>query len=158
MRFVWIPRDQNTDADTLASRAVGMPQAPMQEGHAESWCPDPAYQADPEALAALPQTGAAIARFLSLSSPRFRDYLGLRTGGMDGYSRLRRDRLREIISLRHGPGAVAWLARALEDLEDSAYGKNALRWCARGLLPDLALKKASVDLEMANRFVRKKTG
>ena len=41
----------------------------------------------------------------------------------------------------------------MEALESSNedYVKNALKWTARGLKPNLALKKASVDMEMSNR-------
>lgn len=43
----------------------------------------------------------------------------------------------------------------LEDA-DSWYTDNALRWAARGLPPDMALKKASVDMEITANTANKK--
>lgn len=156
VRFVWVPRERNADADALASQAVGMPQAPVTDGQAEPWIMDETYVPDREALDALPVSGANIDAFLAKSDHRFRDFISLRTGGIDGYSRLSLDRLQEIITVRHGPTANEWLGRALDGAEESTYGKDALRCCARGLPPDLALKKASVNLEMAERALRSK--
>ena len=36
---------------------------------------------------------------------------------------------------------------------DQPYGRSVLRWAARGLTPPAALKKASVDTEIAQRHV-----
>lgn len=156
VRFVWIPREQNAEADALASKAVGMPQAASSEnGGVSPWTGDPDFEPDPKALAGIPDVPQAVARFLKIASPRFRDFLRLKTGGMDAFSRLPIERLRQIIQARHGPKAESWMMAALDGIEDSDYSKNALRWCARGLPPDLALKKASVDVEAKAKFLRR---
>jgi len=154
-RFVWIPRESNASADALASRAVGMPQAPLTAtGNAEPWGTDPGYEPDPAELVTLPAVPAVVSALLAKTPPRFRDFMQLRTGGASSYSRMKLERLQEAIRVRHGARAVAWLLDALDGDTQSAYAKSALRWCARGLPPDYALKKASVDLEMAGRYGR----
>jgi len=144
----WTPRAHNQEADALASRAVGLPQAPLTAAGVVLWKPDPAYAPAPAALARLPPAPPAVAGLLRCrTAPRFRDFMTLRVGGMDGYSTLRREALEPLVAVRFGPTAVVWLRAALADQLDSLYGLRAWRWCARGLPPDWALKKASVDSE-----------
>lgn len=147
----WTPREQNEVADALASRAVDMPQAPVDTDRVH-WSPDPEFVPDPEKLAGLPSLKCNLDRFLSRARPKFKDYLELRTGGFDGYSRIKTARALEIIGIRFGEGALEWIEEALGDTINTKYGRNALRWCARGLPPDMALKKASVDWEAENKF------
>ncbi|OGT89396.1 MAG: hypothetical protein A2286_05785 [Gammaproteobacteria bacterium RIFOXYA12_FULL_61_12] len=59
----------------------------------------------------------------------------------------------EAIAIRHGPDAVEWLDAALSHFADTRHATTAMRWCARGFAPAMALEKASVDAEMAGRFV-----
>ena len=150
----WVPRESNKIADALASRATGMPQAPTESDKVQ-WKPDPDFAPDPEQLANLPTLKCDMKRFLANPNPKFKDFLQLRSGGMDGYSRLGVDKALEIVNVRFGNKALEWIKESLEEAIDSAYGKNALRWCARGLPPDMALKKASVDLEAVSKFAKK---
>lgn len=147
----WAPREQNADADALASRACGMPQAPMSRNGAVGFAPAAGFAPSPEALRGLPPAPACLRRFLALGKRGFGDFFALKTGGIDGYSRMSEEECRDAIEVRHGPGSFGWLRDALGERLGESYGKAALRWCARGLPPDLALKKASVDTEVALR-------
>ncbi|WP_196799502.1 ribonuclease HI family protein [Verrucomicrobium sp. 3C] len=153
VRFVWIPREQNTEADALASQACGIPQAPITERGVEVW-----KDASSRAASVPEDAHPGLKRFLSLSDPRFRDYAKLRVGGRDAVSRLKTERLIDAIRDRHGPKAASWIEAALRDGVEEPFGKTALRWCARGLPPDKALKKAAVDKEMAELAKRGRSG
>lgn len=143
VRLEWVSRVYNFDADALASRAVGMPQAPLAAEGAIPWVPRPPAETSVE----LPAVPASVTRLMRRRSPKFRDFLSLRVGGTDTFSRLAPEDLRSVIEARHGAGAWDWLEAALMDATDR-YARSACRWAARGLSPDLALKKASVDKEM----------
>jgi len=152
--ILWTSRESNKEADALASKGAGTPQAPTREEY-EGWSPDPEFVPDSAALSKLPEGPQGIKNLLAKNEPKFKDFLQLKVGGRDGYSNLSPDSLMEIVRTRHGDKAVEWIQKALEEAISSSYGKNALRWCARGLSPDLALKKASVDLEARKKFQKK---
>lgn len=154
----WVPRERNTVADALASRASGMPQAPLGGDAPLQWRLKAGFVPDDSLLSKLPSVDEQIPEFMAIANPRFADYMRLRTGGRDGYSAMKTPRLREVITIRHGADAVEWIDAALAQFEDTRYATTAMRWCARGLAPDMALKKASVDAEMAGRFVGNKKG
>lgn len=145
----WVSRVHNAEADALASRAAGMPQAPLGGEQAIGWQACAGYLPEASALAALPAGPPSVKALLRAGTPKFGDFIKLKTGGADGYSRMPLETCKAAIGLRHGPGAVAWLVEALGTQETGSFGKSAIKWCARGLPPDLALKKASVDVEMA---------
>lgn len=71
----------------------------------------------------------------------FRELESLKVHGTDSYSYLSDDELKKIISIRFGDGVVLWLEK-MTITSDVEFRKNALRWTARGLFPNLALKKA----------------
>jgi ribonuclease HI len=153
VRFVWIPRKQNAEADALASQACGMPQAPITERGVKGW-----KDASSRAASVPEDAHPGLKRFLSLSEPRFRDYAKLRVGGRDAVSQLKSDRLIDAIRDQHGPKAASWLEAALQGGIQDPFSKTALRWCARGLPPDKALKKAAVDKEMAEVAKKRRGG
>ena len=150
---VWIPRKGNGIADGLASAAVGMPQTVLSAtGEETAW-----VAVAPRDDATLPPLSdplrQALIRFRVLREPRFADFLALKTGGRDPYSRLSVAALTEAVTGRWGEASLTWLRQALDETFDQPYGRTVLRWAARGLTPPAALKKASVDTEMAQRHI-----
>jgi len=160
--FKWIPRSENKFADALASKAAGMSVARIANHYTEldEWKPDLYFTANQRKLEKLaplnPSCAREIERLLFLGDQaKFGDYARLKSGGMDGYSKADIEMLKNCIAIRHGPNAVPWMTDTLEDA-DPVYAINALRWAARGLPPDMALKKASVDAEMAANTANKR--
>lgn len=147
--FSWQPRSHNKQADALASRAAGMPQAPVRDGEVALWT------GEEKAAPNLPPVGNACAGTIASlrrkgDYARFRDYAALRVGGHDRYSRAGDEDLRLWAATRWGEDAVTWLEGAMgADGLASPRGRTTLRWVARGLPPDMALKKVSVDTEIA---------
>jgi ribonuclease HI len=157
INFRWIPREQNGEADALASSAASMPMAHIKENSIEFWKRDPDHIPD---LTDLPKTKTEchkqIVKLLDLGpNARFRDFRNLKTHGIDKYSRLKVNSLLKIIAQRYGSSTVEWLENTLGGFEDD-YSRKVLKWCARGLEPDLALKKVSVEQEVASNFISKK--
>ncbi len=154
VKFEWVPRDKNPIADALASSAIGMPQASSDESGVVLWDSVALEEPDQKQLVELPVARCAkdLARFYNSSKEaKFAEFMVLKPGGVDSYSKQSRESLVEIIGVRYGKQALNWLETALREAEE-AYALNALRWAARGLRPDLALKKAAVDVEVsANR-------
>lgn len=150
VKFQWISREQNKHADALASAAAGMPQAVIKDNRVVSWQTN--YIPDDEEIKKLPQVNPDCHRVLNKlinlgDRAKFGDFIKLKTSGMDKYSRASVDKLAEIAAQRFGPDTIEWLQSATGGF-DEEYGKTALRWVARGLPPDMALKKVSVDMEV----------
>ena len=89
-----------------------------------------------------PGCANAIRNFCSLQSPRFRDYMDLKTGGMDDWSNATISKLKEHV----GEKAVSAVRAYLQDERDV---KTALRWRCRGLPLSDCIRKVFVDLEVA---------
>lgn len=160
--FEWIPRSENKFADTLASKAAGMPVARIINHYTglDEWKPDLYFTPDEREFEKLPPLNPSCAReierlLLLGDKAKFGDYIRLKSGGMDEYSKADIEALKKYITIRHGPKAVPWIMDTLEDA-NPAYAANALRWAARGLPPDMALKKASMDMEMVSNVNNKK--
>lgn len=150
VEFQWVPREQNKQADALASKAAGMPQAVSKENQIITWQTN--YLPEDAQIEQLPQVNPdcrrELARLINLGDrAKFGDFTRLKTGGLDKYSKAGVDILTEYATQRFGPDAVRWLQEATGGFGE-AYGKTTLRWVARGLPPDMALKKVSVDLEV----------
>jgi ribonuclease HI len=77
-------------------------------------------------------------------SPGFKDFAGLRVGGLDPFSRIRIEDLKE----QAGENAAAIVLKELPEIRHQA---SALRWMLRGLAADLAVKKVKVDIELGNK-------
>ena len=157
--FVWVPREQNVEADALASKAVGHHQAVITDDFKiVKWEEDVNFVPDEDLLFEIPNCNPEcekrILEISQLQDLKFKDFISLKSGN-DSYSRMKEERLFRCIEIRFGKSTVQWLKDALIDL-DSPYSKKVLRWVARGLNPDLALKKVSVDEEMSSRFLKKK--
>lgn len=85
---------------------------------------------------------AAIAQLNQNAAPGFRDFAGLRTGGIDAFSKIPIATLEE----RAGSEVVALVAQALDDEKSQA---TALRWALRGLGAKRAIRKVQVDAEIS---------
>lgn len=162
VEFRWIPRSENKFADALASKAAGMPAARVSNNYTEieEWMGDVYFTPNLRKIESLPPVNPSCAieidRLIHLGKKaKFKDYIRLKTDGTDEYSKADYEMLKKYITIRHGPKAVYWLIDVLVDASPS-YAANALRWAARGLPPDMALKKASVDMEMAANLNNKK--
>lgn len=159
VRFVWVPRESNKVADAFASKAVGTPQAVIINNQVIQWQPDPKFVPNNDLTNALPEPKPACASGISklkkMRNPKFKDFLVIKSDGLDKYSRLSVDKLTEIVGVRFGGSSVVWLEEVVGVFE-SDYGKKVLKWVARGLPPDLALKKVSVDMEVAANAGKKK--
>ncbi|WP_279146672.1 MULTISPECIES: ribonuclease HI family protein [Clostridium] len=170
--FTWVKRSSNTAADKLASTALKIPQADVEQqvNNAEeyddvvetvpSWQADNNFIPDESLLADLPavneECGKEINQLIQLKDKtKFKDYAKLKTHGIDNYSRKKTEELYKIIEVRFGPNTVQWLKNILGE-EGNNYSKSILKWVARGLTPDLALKKASVDAEVTANAIKAK--
>ena len=80
------------------------------------------------------------------SSRRFKDYMNLKTYGLDKFSRMKLADIEEL--LRNKDIELAKLA--FEYDEKSML--SALRWCCRGLLIDDAIRKVKTDLEVVSNI------
>lgn len=143
-RIMWIAREENSQADRLANTAMdssmGIVEVPEEEAELlrENIRPD---------IAALNQLG---------KKAGFSDLRKLRVGGMDEYSKASREVLKVLIPSFEGL-ELAFLARVkadpaaktLGDVEAQKLTIAALRWVARGLKGELAIRKVLIDHESA---------
>ena len=74
---------------------------------------------------------------------KFKDFANLKTYGMDGFSRMKEDKLKELI----GEEAVKKVISELAD--DVKMQNSAYKWIARGLRPNLAIRKVKIDAEIS---------
>ena len=86
----------------------------------------------------------AILAFGKIKKPSFKNFVALRTGGMDSWSRKKLDAIREKIE-----NADEAYAICLANLGDEKNAMTALRWYCRGLPLDDCIHKVRVDLEVA---------
>nr|WP_278279281.1 ribonuclease HI family protein [Syntrophomonas palmitatica] len=153
----WVSRNQNSEADALASKAAGTPQAVIKNNKVVTW--ESNYIPDSEALRMLPgllgSCADGIRKLVSMKeNAKFKNFKDLRIGGIDQYSHAKVEFLIQCAAVRFGDHAVDWLKEAVESF-DTEYGKKALRWVARGLPPDMALKKVAVDMEVKANSTKK---
>ena len=149
--FKWIPRDENKLADALASLAVGMPMAVINPDMTfDFWDTDsfPSNNRTENLPAAHPDCNETILRLNTSEKIKFADFTGLKTFGIDSYSQMGEAELQQCIEDRFSKETLEWAIKVLAGAEYS-YRLSALKWMARGLNPDLALKKVSVDKELS---------
>lgn len=89
----------------------------------------------------------AISKFYSIkaSKRRFKDYIALKTYGIDKFSRMKLDKLEELLKVKD-------VELAKSAFDDEKLVLSVLRWCCRGLLIDDAIRKVKTDLEVANNI------
>lgn len=152
--FKWVRRQFNKVADHLASSAINQSQGVFIDGEFIEWNEvatmgniieiDKLPKVKENCLISIKQANCNDADL------RFGDFINLKSGGRDEYSCLSENELFNIISIRFGEEVVFWLEKALESSEER-FKQDAIRWTARGLYPNLALKKAAVNREMEDK-------
>jgi ribonuclease HI len=135
--FRWIPRNENSIADRLA-----MP------GDAPARPAERRVIADVNTSGTSPGLRVQINQLNTHPSPGFKDFAGLKVGGLDPFSRIRIEDLIE----QAGENAAALVQKELP--QDARYRASALRWMLRGLAADLAIRKVKVDIELGNKRVK----
>lgn len=159
-QIAWIRREENAEADRIANeemdRQLGVIRLP-----------------DPEPLPSLAVTETADGKplrpdILKLNrmgvQVGFGDLMKLKVGGADAWSRASLNVLSESLE-NYEELCVMFKARLdhdqlSSDLPAAAKDKlllNALRWSARGLQGELALRKVLVDLEITNKMRAKRS-
>ncbi len=161
----WIPREKNSIADGLANAAMDsyaglepiLPEAALKVPASKPEPPAPtAGEAGPRAdIQAVNALGAKAS---------FKDLTRLKVGGLDGHSRASMlelqqrfpdfERLQLMLDQRLDQ-TPALQGTAAKDREKLLI--NVLRWMARGLLPELSVKKAVFDLELQQNFRKGKS-
>lgn len=151
LNFSWVAEEDNFAAKALAYKSANMPFAVV-----ENNCIVPLEQEfqsaiSQEQLTKLPEINAKTSEDITrLNGEKYvspSELISLMTNGMDKYSRAKNNDLLKFIELRFGTETRDYVMRALGDL-DSTYSKNALKWIARGLRPDLAFRKAAIEIEI----------
>ena len=150
--FKWVKRDQNKKADSLASKASHMPQPHSQsiikKDNIVQFKSNPEYVLEKSLFNNLPTCNCSkdIIRINNLGDKiRLKDLINLKSKGIDGYSRKDIDYLKECVEIRFGKENVIWLEQIVGNT--SKYATSVFKWTARGLFPDLALKKVYIDVE-----------
>ncbi len=160
----WLRRESNSEADRVANETMD-----RHLGVEKILLPD--LEIAPLTIEVPPAPGenrppvrADIHKLNQLGAKAsFADFRSLKVGGMDAYSRASLSALSEMIP-KFEELNEAFIARlkadrntkALSDQEMDKLHINALRWSARGLLGELAVKKVLVDLEVSNNIRGKK--
>ena len=89
----------------------------------------------------------AISKFKKKCKPRFRDFVELKSFGQDKYSRLKEDKLKEILGED--------VCREIREKVNAPEGyMPALKWAARGLSAEDAAHKANVDLDVSRNCIK----
>lgn len=89
----------------------------------------------------------AIERFYSQKSSKrgFKDFINLKTYGLDKFSRMKLDKIEGILRAKD-------IELAKSAFDDEKLVLSTLRWCCRGLLIEDAIRKVKTDLEVANNM------
>jgi ribonuclease HI len=143
LAIVWNAREHNTAADMLARG-----ESPPDQGSDVS--ADDRYLHDDLQAGLSAAVVGAIERINQHPAPGFKDLAGLRTGGIDPYSKLALDALQ----VRAGAEAAELIRQAFHDPKVQA---TALRWALRGLGVRRAIRKVQVDAEISTRSQRQTT-
>ena len=158
----WIPRESNSEADRVANETMDRHQG--LEPLIKVPTLEKAKTAELSQTPAPAGLRADIHRINELASKvSFKDLSGLKVGGMDAFSRSTLDALQGLIAdfASVKAGFMAKIAgdrntQNLADLDQDKLLINALRWSARGLHTDLAIRKVLVDLEVSSNIRGKK--
>lgn len=165
----WVRREQNSEADRVANQ--------MMDSHS-GMSPIPSFEktvaakaeAKEKAKAAMvpAEPGAIRPDIQKLNNlaekASFKDFSALKVGGMDQYSRSNPEALQGLLP-NFDELSAAFMQRSKSDknsqdmpeIDRTKLVINALRWTARGLNPELAIRKVLVDLEVTNNIRNKKT-
>lgn len=103
------------------------------------------YTSDKEGVKINKKCENAIHRLMKNKNPKFKDFLELKTFGMDGFSRMSKEHLSPMI-------APEEIARIKGEFEDDKLVLEAMRWKARGLSSDYAIRKVKTNLEITKNY------
>lgn len=126
-RFHWINREENTEADALASRAIG-----ADRGWVDSIGAQDLREAASGSIEQRPDVQEGTDHGEAPAS-----------GNSEKPDELTIEEAFTVIENRHGQTALSELLEALGPQFDSRYGLTVIRWCADGLTPDDALARAA---------------
>lgn len=149
--FLWIPEKNNFFAKALAYKAINMPIALIENNDILPWEEDLNYAVKEEDIISLPeinlQTKYQISYLNNSNDINATELISLMTNGIDKYSRAKTDDILKYVAIRFGNSTKEYLIKVLGDL-NRTYSKNVLRWTARGLKPNIAFRKAAIELEI----------
>ncbi|MBN2111111.1 MAG: ribonuclease HI family protein [Methanosarcinaceae archaeon] len=146
VRYRWVPRNENTDADRLAMPAAKQGSVSQQAKPGER-----KVIADTNTAPITVQLRLRINELNTQPSPGFRSFAQLKVGGRDSFSGMDIEELRE----RAGREATSLAKKEFPDmLQDQA---SALRWMLRGLAADLAIRKVKVDAQISKGMRKSRT-
>lgn len=156
VQFNWINRAENSYADALACHAINVPNAcvDIENKQITFWKEDLSFFPELDLLETIPITKDittnAIIEINMKNNVGFKECIKLKTAGLDNYSKLKLDELKKIVQIRFGERTIAFLEETMRNA-DNEYVISVYRWIARGLKPDAAFKKVSVDRELYNK-------
>ena len=158
VRFSWVKGHANTKynerCDELASEAI----------ESDTYIPDTGYRGSkavyssnagntvPEEISGkhreipedqlTPEGYTSIKRFLSIRKPSFKDYANLKTFGLDKFSRMKEEAMKEEIEEE----IIEVIAQELPEPKEAV---KAMRWYMRGLTVEQSIHKVKVDAEIS---------
>lgn len=145
--FQWTTVKKNKMADALALKAVGTPNALIHiDGRIEYW----KNQDIPMHIKGIPDTPKEIKLKIIDMNKRtnfsYKDCLGLEVKENDPFNTLKQKKLKEYICLRYGKDLAEYIEAVLETAHEG-YRVSSYKWIARGLNPNAAFKRTSIEME-----------
>lgn len=157
IKFSWISHEKNKMACALAAKGAKMPVAYFQDGIMVEWNSNLCNYISETDVEGLPDvninTMQQIRKLNKSEKLSISNVFSLMSFGIDKYSRAKINELLNFIQIRFDDYTREYLIRTLEDLS-CTYSKNVLRWVARGLNPNLAFIKATLEAEIKEATVK----
>lgn len=151
LEFSWIPNERNKMACALAAKGAKMPIAYFENDIMIEWDSSLSNYISKEGLEKLPEINTNTKNQIQIlnnsKKPSISNIFSLMSFGIDKYSRAKINELLNYIQIRFDDYTKEYLIRTLEDI-NCTYSKNVLRWVARGLNPNIAFIKATLESEI----------
>lgn len=151
IEFSWIPNERNKMACALAAKGARMPIAYFENEIMVEWNCSVSNSVSKESFEKLPEVNTNTRNQIQIlnnsKKPSISNVFSLMSFGIDKYSRAKINELLNYIQIRFDDYTKEYLIRTLEDI-NCTYSKNVLRWVARGLNPNLAFIKATLEFEI----------
>lgn len=151
IEFSWIPNERNKMACALAAKGARMPIAYFENETMVEWNSSVSNSISKESVEKLPEVNTNTKNQIEILNnskvPNISNIFSLMSFGIDKYSRVKINELLNYIQIRFDDYTKEYLIRTLEDI-NCTYSKNVLRWVARGLNPNLAFIKATLEFEI----------
>lgn len=146
---------KNKLADALALKAIGKPVALVHgDGRIEYW----KSTNIPLSVVGAPSVERNIKAKIQVLNQRknfnYNDCASLTLEKVDQYSNFKQKKLKEIIVLRYGQEKASFIESVLETANEG-YKVSSYRWIARGLNPNAAFKRASIEMEQFGLSAKK---